>query len=217
MRKSFLLSLCLLATALIINAQQDPEAKKILDRVAEKSKHYTTIETDFSLSIVNRREDFSSTSDGKLKIKGNKYYMESTDTKVYFDGKTLWTYMEDINEVTITEPDIESDDFVENPLAIFELYSSDFKFRLLGEVKLDIGWVYEIDLFPKNLEQPYSRFKVYIRKDSEDIYMIKAVGKDGVDYTAYLKNPKYNQSMDDSLFTFSEKDHKGVDVVDMRF
>jgi outer membrane lipoprotein-sorting protein len=169
-------------------AQQDPNAKKILDRVAEKNKQYTSIQADFELTIENRRENQVSTSSGIINIKGEKYYLESLGSKVFFDGKTLWSYMEDINEVTITEPDQESDDIIENPIKIFDFYNRDFKYHLVGEAKLDEGWMYEIDLFPNNLEQPYSRFKIYIKRNTEELFMLKAVGKDGIDYTAFLKN-----------------------------
>jgi outer membrane lipoprotein-sorting protein len=198
-------------------AQQDPNAKKILDRVAEKSKQYTSIQADFELTIENRREDQVSTSSGIIKIKGEKYYLESLGSKVFFDGKTLWSYMEDINEVTITEPDQESDDIIENPIKIFDFYNRDFKYHLVGEAKLDEGWMYEIDLFPNNLEQPYSRFKIYIKRNTEELFMLKAVGKDGIDYTAFLKNMKYNEDLPDEGFEFDPSKHKGIEVVDLRF
>ena len=217
MRKTTVLILCSLCYLLPTLAQQDPAAKKILDRVANKSKQYISIQADFELKIDNRRDDFSSNSKGTLKIKGEKYYMESPDTKVFYDGTTLWTYMEDLNEVTITEPDKSSEDFVENPIIIFDLYNRDFKYRLVGETRVESGWMYEIDLFPNDLDQPYSRFKIMIRKDTEELYMVKAVGKDGIDYTAYLTNAIYNKPIDDSAFTFQADKYKGVEVIDMRF
>lgn len=209
----------LFGTFLISNtlAQQDPEAKKILDRVAAKSKQYLSIQTDFELVIENRRDDFTSSSKGSLKMKGDKYYMESLNTKVYFDGTTLWTFMEDINEVTITEPDKSTDDFIENPTLLFEFYNRDFKYRLVGESKFDSGWMYEIDLYPNNLNQPYSRFKILIKRDTEELYMVQAIGKDGLDYTAFLTHAVYNKVLDDALFTFDPDQHKGIELIDMRF
>ena len=114
-------------------AQQDPAAKEILDRVAEKNKQYKSIQANFELIIENRREDQTSGSSGIIKIKGEKYYMESMGTKVFYNGTTLWSYMEDINEVTISEPDQESDDIIENPVKIFDFYNRDFKYHLIGE------------------------------------------------------------------------------------
>ena len=198
-------------------AQQDPAAKEILDRVAEKNKQYTSIRADFELTIENRREEQVSASTGMIVIKGEKYYLESLGSKVFFNGKTLWSYMEDINEVTISEPDQDDDDFVENPVKIFDFYNRDFKYRLVGEVKVEELWMYEIDLFPNNLEQPYSRFKIFIKRDTEELYMLKAVGKDGIDYTAYLKNMKYNEVIADTEFEFDPSKYKGIEIVDLRF
>ncbi|MBN1950397.1 MAG: outer membrane lipoprotein carrier protein LolA [Bacteroidales bacterium] len=216
MKRLLSIALFICIASSISLGQQDPEAKNILDRAAERTKQYTTIKTDFSLKIENRRDDFSSSTEGVLMIKGEKYYMESSDTKVYYNGTTLWTFMEDINEVTISEIDEDSEDFVENPVIILEFYNRDFKYRLAGEVKMDVGWVYEIDLYPKDLDQPYSSFKVMIKKDNEELYLVKAVGKDGIDYTAKLENTVYDLPMDDATFVFPKAKHKGVEVVDMR-
>jgi outer membrane lipoprotein-sorting protein len=217
MKKSIQILVFLLLSQHVLVAQQDPEAKKILDRVSAKNKQYISIQVNFVLSIENRREDQNSSTSGLIKIKGTKYYMESLGTKVYYNGKTMWSYTEDLNEVIISEPDTSSGDFVENPALIFDFYNRDFKYHLVGETKLDEGWMYEIDLFPKNLDQPYSRFKIFIKRDTDELYMVKAVGKDGIDYTAFLKDPKYNQVMNDDLFTFRPEKYKGIDIVDMRF
>ncbi|MBA7541084.1 Outer-membrane lipoprotein carrier protein [subsurface metagenome] len=200
-----------------LKAQQDPEAKKILDRVAEKTKNYSTIQADFELIIENRRENKITKTTGLIKIKGDKYYMESMGSKVYFDGSTLWTFQEDINEVTISAPDPDDDDFVENPSEIFDFYNRDLKYQLTGEVKLEEGWMHTIDLFPKNLQQPYSRFKVLIKKDTDELFLITAVGKDGIDYSASITNTKYNENLEDSIFKFYPEKYKGIEVIDLRF
>jgi outer membrane lipoprotein-sorting protein len=198
-------------------SQQDPEAKVILDRVAEKTKNYSTIQADFELIIENHRDGKNSKSIGSVKMKGEKYYIESMGSKVYFDGKTIWSYMEDLNEVNISVPDSAKEDFIENPTKIFSFYNRDFKYQLIGEVQTDEGWMYEIDLFPNNLDQPYSRFKLLVHRDTDDIYKVTAVGKEGVDYTAYIKNTKYNKPLTDDLFVFKPEKHKGIEINDMRF
>ena len=106
---------------------------------------------------------------------------------------------------------------VENPTMLFDFYNNDFKYRLAGETKLDAGWMYEIDLFPNNLEQPYSRFKLFIHRDSDAIYQISAIGKNGVDYKAIIRNPRYNETVSDSQFTFDPKKHPGTEIIDLRF
>jgi outer membrane lipoprotein carrier protein len=200
----------------VLTAQEDPEALKILDQVSAKAKNNQTIQADFELVIDNKRENKTSKSKGFVKIKGEKYFMESMGTQVYFDGKTLWSYMADVNEVNISQPDSTSDDFVENPAKLFSFYNRDFKYHLVGETKLDEGWMYEIDLFPKSLDQPYSRIKIYIFRDTFDLFMVKAVSKEGIDYSAFIRNTKYNIPMSDGLFSFQPAKHKGIEIVDLR-
>lgn len=195
---------------------QDSAAKVILDRVTSKLSEYSTIVADFELKIDNHMEDMHSKSTGSITIKGNKYYMESMGTEVYFNGKTMWSFMPDINEVTITEPDSDEGDFVDNPALIFTFYNRDFKYRLIGEAKVDKDWMYEIDLYPKDLNQPYSRFKLFIDKKSDNIYMVKAISKDAIDYTIYILNTKYNSAINDSKFTFNPSNYSNIEIVDMR-
>ena len=75
---------------------------------------------------------------------------------------------------------------------------------------------HEIDLFPKNLNQPYSRIKIFINKQSDLPETISSIGKDGVDYTVNLKNIILNREFPDATFIFDPAKHKKVEVVDMR-
>lgn len=195
---------------------QDSSAKVILDRVTKKLSDFNTILADFELVIENRMEDLRSKSTGSIQIKDDKYYMESMGTQVYFDGKTMWSYINDINEVTIIEPDSEDSDFVDNPALIFTFYNRDFKYRLIGEANVDHKWMYEIDLYPKNRNQPYSRFKLFIDKETDMLYMVKAISKDAIDYTIYLMNARFNLPIDDKQFSFDPENHPKVEVIDMR-
>ena len=200
-----------------IFSQQDPAAKEILDRASEKMKSYETIEADFALNIDNRMDNLHSKSTGTIMVKGDKYFMESMGSSVYFDGKTMWSFMEDINEVTITEPSKEEGDFVDNPALIFSFYNRDFKYRLIGEAKVDEYWCYEVDLYPNNLNQPYARFKLFIIKENDAIYMVQAISKDAIDYTIFIMNARFNTPMKDEMFTFKPENYPDIEVVDMRF
>lgn len=208
--------LCLLLIANQAFCQQDPSAREILDRVAEKTKSYKSIEADFELIIEDRKEKTQTFSGGLLRLKGDKYRIESMGSIVYFDGKTVWTYTEDIEEVVITEPDTADESFLSNPAQIFYWYNRDFKYRYIGESILDDKKMHEIDLYPKNLNQPYSSFKILIDTEKEIIAGIKIRGKDGVDYNIQIRDYITDKDLDDSIFTFDESKHKKAEIIDLR-
>ncbi len=196
--------------------QQDSDARIILERVAEKTKSYKSIQADFELVIEDRKENIQTFSGGQILLKGNKYKVESMGSIVYFDGKTIWTYTEEFDEVIINEPDSLDDNFISNPAKIFYWYNRDFKYRYVGETLVNDRKMHEIDLYPRNLDQPYSRFKIFIDVDKDILSTIKVSGKDGIDYLISVKNYITNNELDDSIFTFDESKHKKVEIIDLR-
>ena len=196
--------------------QQDSDARIILERVAEKTKSYKSIQADFELVIEDRKENIQTFSGGQILLKGNKYKVESMGSIVYFDGKTIWTYTEEFDEVIINEPDSLDDNFISNPAKIFYWYNRDFKYRYVGESLVNDRKMHEIDLYPRNLDQPYSRFKIFIDVDKDILSTIKVSGKDGIDYLISIKNYITNNELDDSIFTFDESKHKKAEIIDLR-
>ena len=59
-----------------INAQNDPQAKKILDELSVKTKAYTTIKAEFSFT-QEKKDKTKDTQNGKIQTKGTKYKLSS--------------------------------------------------------------------------------------------------------------------------------------------
>jgi outer membrane lipoprotein carrier protein len=195
---------------------QDPAAREILDRVAEKAKQMKSIQADFSILVEDKMENTKNSSTGNLLMKKEKYKISTQGSVVYFNGKTMWTHTIDDHEVIITEPGSSQGDFMSNPANIFTLYNRDFKYRYIREATRN-GLKYdEIDLYPKNLDQPYSRIKLLVNKISNMPEVITSYGKDGVNYTITLTNFQPDREISDSLFTFDPAKNKKVEIVDMR-
>jgi outer membrane lipoprotein-sorting protein len=217
----FLFSLCILSIPVIALSQenqitQDPAAEEILDRVAAKTSQMKSLKADFELVIEDRKEKTKNTSEGSLLLKQNKYKINSQGNTVYYDGTTMWTYVSDNNEVTITEPDVREEDIFTSPYLIFSNYKNNFKYRYVRNATISGTRYHEIDLFPKNLNQPYSRIKVFVSVKNELPEIISSIGKDGIDYTVSLKNYAIGVEVNDATFVFDPSKFKKVEVVDMR-
>jgi outer membrane lipoprotein-sorting protein len=216
MKKNILIIFILLFAKYTL-CQQDPAARAILERVTEKTKSCKSIQADFELTIEDRKENTESNSQGQILIKENKYKLESTGSTVYYDGKTMWTYTEENEEVIVTEPDSLDENFLTDPVKIFYFYNRDFKYRYVGETTIDDNKMHEIDLFPKNLDQPYSRIKLYVDVNKDILSVIKIVGKDGIDYNISFSNYITDKDFDDSAFTFDKSKHKKAEIIDLRY
>ncbi|MBN2481668.1 MAG: outer membrane lipoprotein carrier protein LolA [Bacteroidales bacterium] len=221
MLRAFIFSLLLLVPLAVCFSQQDdpaqdPYAGEVLDRSAAKINNLKSIEADFKLLIEDRKEDLKNVSTGNILIRQDRYKLTSSGNTVFYDGKTMWTYASDVNEVIITEPDPSGEDFLSNPAKIFTGYGRDFKYRYVGATTMNGIRYHEIDLFPKNLNQPYSRIKLFINSETEIPEIISSIGKDGVDYTVNLTNIITGRDVPDETFIFDPAKYRKVEIVDMR-
>jgi len=221
MKTTFLFSIFLFVSSLSIIAQQepvtqDPAAKEILDRIAAKAKQMKSIQADFSVVVEDKKENTKNSSTGNLLMKKEKYKISTRGSVVYFNGKTMWTHTIDDQEVIITEPGNNEEDMMSNPANIFTLYNRDFKYRYVRETTRNGLKMDEIDLYPKNLDQPYSRIKLLVNRNNNMPEVITSYGKDGINYTITLTNFQPDREISDTLFTFDPAKNKKVEVVDMR-
>lgn len=199
-----------------ISQTQDPKAGQILESASAGLKSLKSLQADFEMIINDRKENSGTTATGNIIMKNGKYKLESSGTTVYYDGKTMWTYSPDVNEVVITEPQDTGGDLLLNPLAFISTYNSDFKYMYVDETSFSGKTYHEIDLFPKDLGKPYSRIKVFVNISSGIPETFHTVGKDGVDYTINLSNIRTNQEIADAAFIYNASAHKKAEVIDMR-
>src|ERR1700746_2272767 len=115
-----------------VNAQdQDPKAKKILDELSVKTKAYSTIKAEFTW-VVEKKDKTKDTQSGKIQTKGAKYRLDIPGHEIYCDGKTVWDFIKDANEVQIKDMETGGDDVV-NPSTIFTIYEKGFKYKFVSE------------------------------------------------------------------------------------
>ncbi|MEO6901863.1 MAG: outer membrane lipoprotein carrier protein LolA [Bacteroidia bacterium] len=208
--KRHLIVALFLSSTTITYAQVDPKAKVILDDLSAKTKSYTTIKADFT--FTNEKKDKTKEMQkGKIEIKGTKYRLEIPGHEIYCDGKTIWDFIKDANEVQMKE--METKEGAINPATIFTLYEKGYKYKLDSE---DAN-TQTISLFPINADkEKFHTVKLVINKVKKQIEGIKLLMKDGTSQSYIISSFVANNPMPDDYFTFNEKAHKGVSVEDLR-
>jgi outer membrane lipoprotein-sorting protein len=216
MKKIISTSLILLGV-IVAAAQQDPEAKRILDKLSEKTKSHKVISTNFKVTFKSVKDNIENTSEGTIVIKGDKYRLNFMSTEAFFDGKTLWNYLPEVNEVNITEPEPDDEDIFNNPKRLFTIYEDDYKYQLIGNATEDHNDYAIIDLYPKDIDQDYSRIRLQINTSKYFLTSATVFGKDGSNYTIVIDNFKTDEKFEDDYFIFDKTNYPEVEVIDMRF
>ena len=131
------------------------------------------------------------------------------------DGKTIWTYMVNSNEVNISNLDDSTDDLMD-PSKIFSIYERGFNYKFVDE-SVDGGVpVYTIDLVPQKPTGDIQTIRIMIDKQKNLIHGANMTGKDGNKYRVTINQFKTDGIYADSDFVFDPAKYKGVEVVDMR-
>jgi outer membrane lipoprotein-sorting protein len=201
-------------SGLKVNAQiDDSKAKATLDGVSAKMKSYTTMKIDFSYTMVNTKTNVNESKTGTIQIKGNKYHLEVGGQIVFCDGKTVWTYIKDDNEVNVNNVSIQEDAI--NPTSILNNYATNFKPKWIKEM-VDGGKTIEVvDMTPIK-GKSYYKVRLNIDKVAQQITSTIVYDKNGSTYTYTVSNFTSNLPMDEALFTFNKANYPNVEVNDMR-
>ena len=215
--KRIILGAFLLLSGSFIFAQQDPKAKEILDKVTQTTQAYKSIEASFSFEMENKEQHIKETNNGSIILKGNKYkvHLNELGIDVYSDGKNIWTYMTEANEVSISEFNGEHDDLME-PSKVFTIYQNGFDYKFVGEETINGKSIYTIDLTPQKSDIQYSNITVHIDKAKMLICSAKMQGNDGNIYSVKVDQLKTDKPYEDSFFVFDPSKHADIEIIDMR-
>ena len=198
-------------------SQQDAKAKEILEKVSKTTQSLVSLDAKFSYEMENKAENVKDKSVGSIVLKGKKYKLNipQLGTQIVCDGKTIWTYMVNSNEVTIANLD-ESTDELMDPAKIFTIYEKGFNYKFLNET-VDAGVpVYNIELNPQKPSGDIQKIKLMIDKQKMLIHGAVMNGKDGNIINVIVTQLKTDGVYKDSDFVFDSKKFKGIEVVDMR-
>ena len=88
-----------------LSSQDDNKAVELLDKMSDNYKKMKGFTSSFTYSMNNLIEDIKDSFEGKISVRDEKYILFIEGQKIINDSKTVWTYIEELNEVTISEFD----------------------------------------------------------------------------------------------------------------
>ena len=160
MKKSLFFTFSLFCS-LMLSAQNDPQALRILDDFSAKATKAPSVSMEFTMITSDLAENTADSVKGSLLLKKDNYKLALGENQVWFDGETTWNFLEAENEVTITKPDKKDHSFQNHPSDIFTMYKSGFKSRLVEENSS----AYTVDLYPTDIKSDLVRVRPEYQED----------------------------------------------------
>ncbi len=211
MKKTFALALGACITFSSVQAQNDPKAGEILESMSSRYKSIKGFKADFSYSMESPGSGIKENASGEITVKDNKFYLKLGGQEVINNGSTVWTYIKDANEVTITDYEPDADDIT--PSNIYTLYKKGYKYTLVMKESNKTDDV--IDLTPENKNSQITKIRINVNKKDKSIKSFKTFERNGNKYN-YVITKFIPTSVDDKVFVFDKTKYKGVKEEDLR-
>ncbi|HAS43290.1 MAG TPA: cell envelope biogenesis protein LolA [Microscillaceae bacterium] len=195
-----------------LQAQQDAQAKKVLDAVKNKYNNMKAFGASFKYSLKSAggvTDNFR----GSITVAKKMFHMKAGGQEVMTDGITQWTYLKETNEVNIT--DYEPDEGI-TPNKIYSIYEEGFKYRLLpAESK---GAFHTIEMVPQDRKKyQLIKLKIRVKKINNTIMGWETFEKSGNRYVySVLKFIEHKNGLSKKFFQFNPKKYPDVEVTDLR-
>ncbi len=215
--KKLVLIIVLLSINGLSYGQDEQKAQVILDKMSNKYSNIPSYKTNFVYRLRNKTEDIDEEFSGEIMVKGEKYVLFMSDQEIFNDGKTIWTFLMDANEVNVDYYMPNEGDL--SPNNIYSAYKKGYRYRWMEMKKVGSRSFDVVELQPTNPKDPDKIFyRIILNIDQEDytIHSWEMYDRGGniFSYTISGFDPKY--TADDSFFQFNEEEYPDVEVVDLR-
>lgn len=163
---------------------------EVLEQFFTKMEQHT-LQADFTLTM---EEDAAQpiSYNGNILMRGEQFYLTMWDMEVAYDGTTLYTYMDDAEELTLSTP-TRQEITETNPLLFAKALLSSCQVRY-GKANNTNG-LYVIELVPDNREAGIQKFILHLR--TVDLLPVSAQMKESATKTVtlLLRNAQYTDAL----------------------
>ena len=204
--KNIIIWLFLLFAAQAVSAQNNAEA--LVRVMVDQVKSHKNVEMAFSYQISPDGKNYSDSEEGHAWLQGNAYKIEMVEQQSISDGTTIWTYLVDDEEVMVSDATEGEDN---TPLKLLTSLDKNYVATLTN---IDNQGNATIEL--ANPKGQYKRVTLKMNAMKAELKSADVYLEDGTKVAVTVKEMKYDQNLDDKFFTFDEKKHPNVEVIDMR-
>lgn len=188
-------------------------ARQVLDQTASKLKNSGGIEASFEGTQFKGTHE-TGTANGHIQVQGNKFKIASNALTTWFDGRTQWTLMNGSDEVNVSNPTAAELQQV-NPYTFINLYKSGYNLKLANTTYHGKA-CHEVRMQAQKHTNGIQLVIAVIDKRTQLPYSIRMKDNKGEWTRIRVNGLRTHQHWADSNFKFNQKNHPGIEVIDLR-
>ena len=195
----------LLLAAHTVSAQNNAEA--IIRLMVDQMKSHKNVEMSYQYQISSDGQT-TEAQQGKAWLQDEAYKVEMVEQQIVSDGKTIWTYLVDEEEVMVSNATEGEDN---TPLKLLTTLDKNYAATLTG---MDAQGNATIEL--ANPKGQYHRVTLRVNANKLTINSMDVYMEDGTKLLLTMDKMKFDQELSDKFFIFDTKAYPDVEVIDMR-
>ena len=199
----------IILTFMVGTAQAQTMASELVKNTIDKINKHKNVEFVFDYDMSNETIAVTESASGTAYMQGDAYKMEIEGQQIISDGKTMWTYFPDSEEVMVSNPS--DDENIITPIKLLTTYDKDYTMKYAKSNEKGIKGV-EMS----NPKGEFSKVTLKINEAKLEIVSATISNRSGDAFTIKIKKTVFDQNLEAKFFTFDEKAHPKVDVIDMR-
>ena len=175
------------------------------------NKVITAVETAPSLTLSIKATSGNGSGTGSLTVSRECFTFTGEDIRVYYDGKTQWTYQPSEREVSVTNPT--TNELAEvNPLAFLRNYQANYNVSLVSSK----NGIYVIKMISKKRSLYVRSAQVTVNSSTWMPTGVDAELSNGGKLFLTVVSAVRGKAMTRDKFRFSTSANPGVEVIDLR-
>ncbi|MDR1758418.1 MAG: outer membrane lipoprotein carrier protein LolA [Bacteroidales bacterium] len=210
----FLPLLFWLCTGFLVHAQDvDGGATQYLNELSAKYLSLSSLKIQFSFHAEKDKQILQNYK-GTVFFAGDRFHLNMPEMVLKCDGKTLWNYQKETNELSIFDYDADEQAFL-NPVKLLNQWQNSYRAKWIKETTENGKNNIIIDITPKQ-SQTFYKIRLFIDKTKKDIVKCAIYEKDNTIFTYNFDKMQVNLEIPSGEFLVDLKQYPGATINDMR-
>ncbi len=190
----------------------DKTAQAIVDKIAKKIETESPLRIAFTMTTQNKGKQIDSQS-GTFLSNGAKFHLSYGEAEDWCDGKNLWHFVKENNEVELNT--LEEGNNIFNLTLMIKSYSKDYRPKLIREEKRGNATVNIIDLVPKG-KSAVSKIRIVANASTFRLSEMTISVRAGNTYIYKFGKYETNVKVQPSDFVFPKSKYPSAEIIDLR-